>query len=306
MEILKISGDPNLAEVFVAKFRGDGEMLAEFVDAKEANSPRTKKWVVIVSTQFGCPVSCAMCDSGGYYYGDLSAEEMISQVEAVVERRGWDTLAKCEKFKVQFARMGEPALNKEVLTALRLLPSRFKPKSLSPCVATVAPAFARDWFEGLLEIKQELYGETKFQLQFSINSTSERERDGLMPIKKMPFAEIAKFGERFVSRGDRKAALNFALIEGMSHSAEVVAKHFSPESFCAKITPLNPTATASSANLRSKFCDDRISDEGKKFIEGLNKYGFDVILSVGDLKENEIGSNCGQSVRAFRGSPKTN
>lgn len=300
MEIVHSGGNPDIANVMVAKFRGDPDLLAEFVDAKEADSTREKKWVVIVSTQFGCPVSCYMCDSGGGYRGDLACSEILSQVDFVVSRYPAETLRDCEKFKVQFARMGEPALNPSVLGALAELPSRYKTKNIVPCVATTAPAISHRWFEKLLEVKREFYSGKIFQLQFSINSTCDRERDRLMPIKKMGFRDISYFGERFVEGGDRKASLNFALMENYSLDAEVIAKNFSPEKFCVKLTPLNPTETAGGSNLRSLFDGDEISEKGTVFLQDLEKYGFDVIVSVGDLKENELGSNCGQSVRRLR------
>lgn len=300
MKIICKTGDPELAEVMVAKFRNDENLLAEFVDAKEVRSPREKKWVVIISTQFGCPVNCQMCDSGGFYKGDLSCDEMLRQVDHVVSLYPSETLRDCEKFKVQFARMGEPALNPAVLDALAELPSRFKTKNLIPCIATTAPEVSREWFEKLLNVKREFYTNKTFQLQMSINSTCERERDRLMPIKKMTFEEISYFGERFVEAGDRKISLNFALMQKLSLNVEVIADNFSPEKFCIKATPLNPTERSKDLQLRSLFDDAKISDDGAEFLSELADRGFDVILSVGDLNENKIGSNCGQSVRYLK------
>ncbi|NLD27609.1 MAG: radical SAM protein [Myxococcales bacterium] len=297
MKIISESGDKNLAEVFVAKFRGDEKFLAEFVDAKDPTMPRNKKWVMILSTQFGCPVKCPMCDSGGNYHGDLSADEILSQVRHILSRYPDEFANSCEKLKIQFARMGEPALNNSVLEALRALPSLVAPKLMIPCVATTAPAASKRWFEELLEIKNELYSEHLFQIQFSINSTDPAQRDHMMPIAKMSFDEISKFGKRFVRRGERKAALNFTTVKGLDYDADVIARHFSPEHFCVKMTPLNPTESADEAGLRSSF-----EEIAEPFAEKLTGHGFDVILSIGDLKENEIGSNCGQSVRRLHKS----
>jgi len=113
----------------------------------------------------------------------------------------------------------------------------------------------------------------------------------------MSFDEISKFGKRFVKSGERKAALNFATVKGLDYNADVIARHFSPEHFCVKMTPLNPTESADEAGLRSSF-----EEIAEPFAEKLTGHGFDVILSIGDLKENEIGSNCGQSVRRLHKS----
>lgn len=297
MELLSRTGDPNIAEVFVAQFRNDSKFLVEFVDSRDPNLPKEEKWVIIVSTQFGCPVECLMCDSGGNYKGDLTADEIFAQIDHVVGRYRKGFSSRCRKFKIQFARMGEPAFNPAVLDVIRELPDRYDNPNVIPCVATTAPVSASAWFDKLLDIKRTVYAGKLFQLQFSINSTDERERDRLMPVPKWDLPQIAEYGKRFVENGGRKVALNFALTEGAPVEPEVISRHFNPNKFCIKITPLNPTETASESGLKNAIPNsDHIMKE-------LSRKGFDVILSIGELKENEIGSNCGQAIRKSKALP---
>jgi len=320
MKIISKNGDPNIAEVFVAQFRNDPQLLAELVDAKDPNLPRSDKWVIIVSTQFGCPVECLMCDSGGDYRGNLSAEEILAQIDYVVSLHPSGLANHCNKFKIQFARMGEPALNPAVPEVLRELPHRYDNPRLIPCLATTAPAMSSDWFEKLLKIKQTIYQGRTFQLQFSINATNETERDRLMPIPKLTMKEIAEYGNRFVQNGDRKIGLNFALTDGVSLDSDIIAQRFRPDKFCIKVTPLNPTDAVTSSGLKSALYSEASDASGirgykghflnwcptpdaERFISDLQKFGFDVIISIGEPKENEIGSNCGQAIRKLRALP---
>ncbi len=299
MEILSKQGDPNLAEIYVARFRNDDRFIAEFVDARDPTIPMDKKWVIIVSTQFGCPISCPMCDAGGYYQGDLDAGEMFAQIDCVVEKHGTVRLNSTDKFKVQFARMGEPALNPAVLDVLLELPNRYGAPGLIPCIATSAPRKANGWFEKLREIRHETYNGRPFQLQLSVNSTDEAHRDRLIPGKKMSLKELGDYASSFYQEGGRKVSLNFALTKGVPVEPTVISDFFDPNCTCIKITPLNPTARSEEAGLDTALLPHSsayVSD----LCEELIGRGFDVILSIGDVRENEIGSNCGMAVRRIR------
>ncbi|MFH1652461.1 MAG: radical SAM protein [Pseudomonadota bacterium] len=294
MKILHRQGDADLAQVFVAKFRDDERYMAEFVSAKDVNLPLTEKWVIIISTQFGCPVKCPICDAGSEFHGNLTADEMLKQIDFIVQNSTTKP-EKCKKFKIQFARMGEPALNPAVLEVLKKLPTLYDTKNLIPCISTIAPKASNNWFEKLLEIKREYYSD-EFQLQFSVHSTSDVERDYLMPTPKWNLKEISEYGTKFISGDKRKASLNFALTKDSKMDSEILCNTFSPKKFCIKITPVNPTSN-SQINCMTSEMNDVISDRVEKISRKLISNGFDVIVSIGDLRENEIGSNCGMAVR---------
>jgi 23S rRNA (adenine2503-C2)-methyltransferase len=192
--------------------------------------------------------------------------------------------------------MGEPALNPNVLEALCELPQRFRAPGLIPCIATIAPASSSAWFDELCEIRRTVYRGSPFQLQLSINSTDESVRDRLMPVCKMTLSELGELTNRFYEAGTRKTGLNFALTENVPVEPQVVAKYFNPRNCCVKITPLNPTYRSAETGLSTALPPEapgtaqRLSDE-------FGRLGFDVILSIGDVRENQIGSNCGMAVR---------
>jgi 23S rRNA (adenine2503-C2)-methyltransferase len=169
-----------------------------------------------------------------------------------------------------------------------------------PCISTIAPAGTEEFFEKLIKIKKKYY-KGRLQLQFSIHTTDERLRDWLIPINKWNFSDISEYGKVFYEDGDRRIALNFALGEGMPVEPLVLLKYFEPEYFCIKITPVNPTINA----IQNQITSYIKAETGKyEIIEKLRDSGYEVILSIGELEENQIGSNCGQYIQHYLNSRK--
>jgi 23S rRNA (adenine2503-C2)-methyltransferase len=294
MKIIASSGREDVAIVYIAEME-DGK-LVECVEALQPPTPRSQKWVLLVSTMFGCPIGCQMCDAGGYYEGKPTAEQIFEQIDFLVRKRFPDGRVPVRQFKIQFARMGEPALNPAVLNVLREMPSRYDVPGFMPSISTVAPAGIERFMEQLLQIKQEQYSGGMFQFQFSIHTTDLSLRDKVIPIKKWSFEQMAEYGRRFYAPGDRKITLNFALAEGMPVDPEVLLNYFDPQIFLIKITPLNPTYRAVENNLTS-YIDPLQRDAQYELVNNLQKNGYDVIVSIGEAEENYIGSNCGQYIR---------
>lgn len=293
MRVIAETEKSEIATVFIAEF-GKGKYL-EFVESTQPPIPREKKWVLIVSTLFGCPIGCKFCDSGWQYFGKLSKEEIFQQIDYMVSRRFPTREINIDKFKIQFSRMGEPTLNENVLDVLDEFDQHFKAKNFIPSLSTVAPIGRDNFFARLLEIKKKKYDDT-FQLQFSIHSTNYTQRDEIIPIKKMNFQEIAQYGEKFYSGNNRKITLNFALFKDAEVDVTIIREYFNPEYFLIKLTPVNPTAASKNNNIVSEvFSNSNVHN----LVKQLEASGFDVILSIGEMEENKIGSNCGQYITNF-------
>jgi 23S rRNA (adenine2503-C2)-methyltransferase len=289
--VLHSFGDDELARVFVAE-TGDGSRI-EFVESVQPPVPREKKWVLIVSTLKGCPVQCPICDAGGNYSGRLSREEILSQIEHLVTRRFPDGRIASEITKIQFARMGDPAFNPAVIEVLRDIP-RIYSSRIMPSISTVAPKNCATFIDSLKQVKDELYGDGMFQMQFSIHTTDDARRRTLIPAATLPLTEIRRMGERFFERGDRKITLNFAAVQGFEIDADVIASLFSPDIFIIKLTPVNPTFASQAAGLEGVITED--PQTAAPICDAIQKHGFDVIVSIGEMRENQIGSNCGMYV----------
>jgi len=293
MQIIREVGDAEVAKLYIAKLR---DYYIEFVESKHPKLPKEEKWVIVVSCLLGCPVQCLMCDAGKRYCGKLSKDEILEQIDHIVDKSFPDRIVPVKKFKIQFTRMGEPAFNDAVLEVLEELPLRYQAPGLIPSVSTVGPKNTEEFFKKLTTIKKKHYGKGHFQMQFSIHTTDIEKRDQLIPTPKMSFDEIAKFGEQFFEPGDRKITLNCIVMEEYPIDPKVLKKYFNPDLFILKLTPLNPTARAKEKGLITILKTEDSNQKVEELIRECQELGFETIVSIGELEENEIGSNCGQYV----------
>ncbi len=305
MKVIAEYGNEDIAKVYVARMREDDldspeEHLVEFVESVQPPLPRDKKWVLIVSSMFGCPIKCKMCDAGGGFSGRLTADEILAQIDHMVRRRFPDGTIPIPKFKIQFARMGEPTLNHSVLDVMRSLPEVYDAPGLNVSLSTVAPStpVAESFFEKLVAVKDRYYDGGRFQLQFSIHTTDQAKRDELIPVKKWSMERISEYSKGFSrpENGDKKVTLNFAPAVGYQIDPEVIRRHFEPSRFLIKLTPLNPTVRSAEESLASAIDPQNLSSS-EELVGAFRREGFEVILSIGELEENRIGSNCGQYIQ---------
>jgi len=293
MKVIAKTGNDELATVYVAQ--SDNGKLLEFVESLPPPFTINEKWVLIISTLYGCPIKCRFCDAGNYYNGKPTKDELLFQIDYLIKNRFGGETVPSKKFKIQFSRMGEPTFNPAVLDVLKEIPNRYNAPGFYPSLSTIAPNGTDEFFEELLLIKNKYY-KNKFQFQYSIHSTDLNQRDWLIPVKKWSFEKMASFGEKFHQGERQKITLNFALSIDSIVESNVLLQYFNPDDFLIKITPVNPTYKA----LQNKL-DSFIYKPSKQYqtIDNLRSTGYEVIVSIGDLAENEIGSNCGQHVMNF-------
>lgn len=293
MKVIDVKGNPDVAQVALIELN-DGNLI-ECVESVQRPISRSEKWVLIVSTLKGCPVKCPICDAGGHYGGKLGADEILYQIDYLVNRHAKQPgEIPTKRLKIQFARMGDPAFNDAVLDVLEMLPKRFG-GGIQPSISTVAPHGRDRFLDRLIAIKNEHYRNGWFQMQFSIHTTDEQKRRELIPIRTWPLEKMASYGSRFFLDGDRKISLNFAAVEGYPLNPKKLASLFSTEKFIIKLTPINPTYSAASSNLIGQLDPDN-PENTKRLAAMFETEGFETIVSIGDLEENAIGSNCGMFV----------
>ena len=167
-----------------------------------------------------------------------------------------------------------------------------------PCISTIAPTKSQKFLDELIEVKNNLYSNGHFQIQFSIHSTNEDVRKKIIPYDIWSLKKIAEYGEKFFVVGDRKITLNFAAEKNNPLDIEKISSIFNPEKYIIKITPINPTESVKAHAIHSLITskDDK---QANALTKGLGKKGFETIMSIGELEENEIGSNCGQHALKF-------
>ena len=290
MKIIAQTEKSDIANVYIAETSENKPV--EFVESLQPPYPIEKKWVLIVSTLYGCPVSCSFCDCSYHYEGKISKEDIFSQIDYLIRKKFETNKVPVEKFKIQFARMGEPSFNPAVLEVLREFPKRFDAPGFLPSISTIAPVGRDIFFNELMDIKKTQYPKS-FQLQFSIHTTNLKLRDEIVPVKKWSFQQIADYGEKFFDKGGRKITLNFALTQNAEMDSAVLKEFFNPDLFLIKITPVNPTYKSKQSGVESMIT---FEVQEFDFIKEIESNGFQVIMSIGEWEENKIGSNCGQYI----------
>jgi len=291
MKMVSSTGNPELATVHVGELE-DGHRI-EFVESVQPPRTAREKWVNVISTMVGCPVGCKMCDAGGGYLRSLTVPEMRQQLDALANIKFPHGERDTDMWKIQLARMGEPALNPHVLEFLRNLAAEGH-ENLVISLSTVGPSNCAPFIQELKKIKDASFS-GRFQLQFSIHSTDDDVRRRLIPARTLALPEIAALGRQFRSSEDKKITLNFIVMKDVPIDADRIARLFDPDNFLIKLTPLNPTYRAQYHKILPGFDPEEPKDV-EALVADFRARGFETILSIGELEENQIGSNCGQYV----------
>lgn len=293
MKIISSTGKEDLAVIYIAQAAGGN--YVEFVESLQHPKSREEKWILTVSTLYGCPVDCLICDAGPYYLGRISKEGIFWQLDHMISKRYPDSIIPVKQLKVHFTRMGEPAFNFAVLDVMREFDLYFNAPGFMPSISSIAPQGSEKFFEELLALKNEKFNKGNFQLQFSIHTTDDVKRNELIPVKKWSFEKIGEYGRRFHTGLDRKVTLSFAPASENEIDPEKMLRYFDHEHFLIKLTPLNLTNSTVKNNFTSII--NPLDSSGIQKLSGeFRQLGYEVIISIGDYEENKIGSTCGQNI----------
>ena len=308
-EIYVAQGERGYLEFLtVGDYGKDANIKADFLGiTRELNGvpngetmPLTEKWVVTISTQYGCSMNCKFCDVPKVGPGkNATYNDLIGQIETALSMHPEITATK--RLNIHFARMGEPTWNQDVLQCARDIRKAIRPyigRSLvHPVVSTMLPKnnknlipFLQDW----IDIKNYDYrGDAG--LQFSINSTDDEQRDYLFSGNSLSLKEISEIGRLLPDPVGRKYALNFALADDTIIDAEKLAELFSPHKFMVKITPLHKTDACEDNDLKTSGGYDYFTPYKDKE-QALIKAGFDVIVFVPSYDEDNGLITCGNAI----------
>lgn len=178
--------------------------------------PLTEKWVITISTQYGCSMNCKFCDVPKVGAGiNVTYEDLKNQIITGLKLHPEVTSTK--RLNVHYARMGEPTWNNAVLEFTRNMRKELYPyigrSLIHPVVSTMLPKhnknlvkYLNDW----MEIKNyDFRGDAG--LQFSINSTSDAEREEMFSGNSLSLSEISEISRNLDFPKGRKITLNFAV-----------------------------------------------------------------------------------------------
>jgi 23S rRNA (adenine2503-C2)-methyltransferase len=110
---------------------------------------------------------------------------------------------------------------------------------------------------------------------------------------------MAAYGRQFYDKGGKKITLNFALSTESILDPVILKQHFDPDIFLIKLTPINPTFSAKKNKIKSSIRSQEGLTGHPHILQSLQDAGYEVIISIGELEENLIGSNCGQYIQTM-------
>lgn len=257
--------------------------------------PLGEKWVITISTQYGCSMGCRFCDVPKVGPGKNATErDLINQVMTGIKLH--PEVATTKRLNIHYARMGEPTWNPNVLDATKWIKAHIDPEyTIHPVVSTMMPK-RNEWLKTFIHtwmrIKNRLLrGEAGLQL--SINSTSEKEREYMFRGNAHKLEEISKIMEGIIPNG-RKITLNFA-IAGYEIDPDVLLKYFNPQDFIIKLTPMHKTHEAIFNKIETSG-DYTTYHPYKKNEEELKTAGYDVLVFIASEYEDLGRITCGNAI----------
>jgi 23S rRNA (adenine2503-C2)-methyltransferase len=267
--------------------------------------PLSEKWVITISTQYGCPMKCTFCDVPNFKFkGNASFEDLKSQLYNAISL--YPEVKYTERLNLHYARMGDPIFNENVFEFSRwLIKNKKKIKEeiglrievLHPVLTTSLPVGFKKLEERILEwceIKNELYN-GQAGTQFSINSTDEAQRTEMYKGMQMHLEDFARIADKMPDPISRKYCLNFAFSTDFVIDAQVVKRLFDPEKFMCKITPIhnNTACIENGINTVGGYDSWKPYQQPE---EDLKKAGFDVLVFVPSIDEEDGLVTCGNAI----------
>ncbi len=250
----------------------DGEMIESVLIPEDGHN------TLCVSTQSGCTMSCAFCETGRNPGGrNLTTGEILAQIVYSIRFIG-------DRLKVRnlvFMGMGEPLLNLEsLLPALKVILSD-RGLDFSPRRVTVSTC---GWVPGIIRLANE---GPEVNLAVSLNATDDHTRSRIMPVNRQyPIGTLMDAVSRFPVKARRRITFEYVLIEGINDTQEDARR-------------LKNILKGIPAKVNLIPCNDNFSDlkapsedKARAFQEKLLDYG--VMATMRKSRGQEINAACGQ------------
>jgi len=302
-DILIVQGEVGKLEMLsIGDYGKDVNLKADFMGLDRELSqvchtkllPLEEKWVITLSTQYGCNSRCTFCDVPKLGKGvNATFSDMRNQILTGLSLH--PEVSYSNRLNLHFARMGEPSWNFAVLEVTGWMKSAIdRNHKIHPVVSTMMPkdntrlkTFIHEW----MDIKNHLL-DGEAGLQLSINSTNEIHRNKMFGKSQSSLEDITKIMKGLVPKG-RKITLNFALGD-WEIDPDVLLKYFDPEYYLCKLTPLHKTRAVNNKNMMPSG-DWTEYTPYSSTETALKNAGYDVIVFIAS-KEDESKITCGNLI----------
>lgn len=296
-DILVVEGSNGMLEMLSLGDYGKDVNLNQFKPVPDGLPlmPLTEKWVITISTQYGCSMGCNFCDVPNVGPGkNASLNDLIGQLLTGLKLHPEITSTK--RLNIHFARMGEPTWNPSVLDFGKWIKDHIDPEyKTHPVVSTMMPRrniWLKTFIHNWMRIKNRVYhGEAG--LQISLNSTDEAERGKMFNGNACSLQEIADIMHGIIPFG-RKITLNFAIAE-FTIDPSVLLKYFNPELFICKLTPMHKTKRAIQESIETPG-DYTTPDPYNKINDSLRDAGYETLVFIASNEEDQSRITCGNAI----------
>lgn len=306
--ILIVEGDAgNLECLSIGDYGKDVNIKADFLGLSRDIGhvehtdmlPLEDKWVITISSQYGCSMNCKFCDVPKVGPGrNATYNDLLNQVLTGLSMH--PEVTHTDRLNIHFARMGEPTWNPEVLKFSWAMRDELFPyigdSVIHPVVSTMMPRmntrlldYIREW----CKIKNE-YFKGEAGLQLSINSTSDTERQDMFNGNSMTLSEISNLMDKMPAPVGRKYTLNFA-VAGYEIDGAKLAKLFNPEYFIVKLTPMHKTHTAITNGIKTEG-DYTTLYPYQEAEQSCKEAGFDTLVFIASEYEDLGRITCGNAI----------
>jgi 23S rRNA (adenine2503-C2)-methyltransferase len=287
----------------------------QHLEVRESNDPHViwkhlvnykQKWLLTVSTQKGCTHNCMFCDVAKLpFKGNLTQEEIEYQIKFLLYNT--DYVKECNKAKIGFARMGEPAHNlNNVLNTIKRLPeiSKEQNKIINwlPCFNTILPKQCKndplEVLDSVIEVKEKDYNGF-LHMQISCNSTCEETRSKLFGNAKILDIENLILYVKKQKITNRTITLNFIVMKDIEVDVNKLKKMgLTGDKFVVKLIPLNKTNNAESNQLET-YANYSNYEKLLTLKNEFNKVGVPTVVDA-IAKCEEAGLCCGQLAQIYQ------
>lgn len=257
--------------------------------------PLTEKWVITISTQYGCSMGCKFCDVPKVGPGkNATYNDLIRQVLTGLKLH--PEIETSKRLNIHFARMGEPSWNPNILDATKWFQEHINPEyKIHPVVSTMMPKH-NEWLKTFIHTwmrikNRRLKGEAGLQL--SINSTNEKERAYMFNNNAHTLKDIARIMDGIIPNG-RKITLNFA-VANYEINPEILLEYFNPDDYIIKLTPMHKTRTALTNSIET-VGDYTTIYPYKAYENALLDAGYDVLVFIASEYEDLGRITCGNAI----------
>ena len=307
LETLSI-GDYGKSKNIKAQFLGFNNDLNGVPNTDIA--PLSEKWVVTLSTQYGCTQKCVFCDVPNVKFnGNATYEDMERQLMNALAC--FPDVKYTERLNIHYARMGEPMMNfKNVFNhAHSISTTQFKYKliediglrieNIHPVFTTMLPTSVsiHSTFCNLKEFCDLKNNEFRGQagLQLSINSTNDAQREKMFQGSAHDLFSISEICKKLPEPLGRKYCLNFALADDYEVDAKRLKELFNPDFWMVKITPIHKNTSCELNGIKTTGGYNEFVPY-KQAEQDLINEGFDVLIFIPSEDEENSTITCGNAI----------